>query len=497
MIPSKYIEVDSSYRDRKQFPLPSNFDIVISQSGQKGKTEALDPVSDSAPILTFNNSFVYNTNAVKINAFTVVLPDSATTILSPTDPTIIMVKTTGQLRNVVDFYVGATLVLDTGGTKNYRRVTAYRFLNIQNESGTDYYYGLFTVTIPFSTTLGTTGFIINPTPLNTSLALPRPGETDFWIPTGSFINNFYINYYLHNLENNTFRKIVAYDGDTRLASLETPTTTNWISNYNFAIRKEMPTVIGRGVLAAGTTSSITSSAVVYGSLSSISNFYVGDFIRFTTPNGVSATTAQGLALPFGEQRRISAFNPATNTITFSPPIDVSAVAVALDTGNIGYEIEPFSRDNFSPFNYTGSMVSSQQQVCYEVELLNLVIPNFLLKSGRGGRTAFYPYLYVEFYPISDTATSTKGILYSNNPNAYKMLFRAIISDTQQPLITAFVKIGGDGQVHTMKFKPNDSFHFAVYNSDGELLQFSQSDNYSPVSPNPLVQISAIFALKRV
>jgi hypothetical protein len=78
-----------------------------------------------------------------------------------------------------------------------------------------------------------------------------------------------------------------------------------------------------------------------------------------------------------------------------------------------------------------------------------------------------------------------------------MLFRAIISDTQQPLITAFVKIGGDGQVHTMKFKPNDSFHFAVYNSDGELLQFSQSDNYSPVSPNPLVQISAIFALKRV
>ena len=55
----------------------------------------------------------------------------------------------------------------------------------------------------------------------------------------------------------------------------------------------------------------------------------------------------------------------------------------------------FSRDNLNPFVYTGSLVSQQDVVCYEVELLNLVLPNAILAVSGGGLISFYSYVYVQ------------------------------------------------------------------------------------------------------
>ena len=78
-----------------------------------------------------------------------------------------------------------------------------------------------------------------------------------------------------------------------------------------------------------------------------------------------------------------------------------------------------------------------------------------------------------------------------------MLFRAVVDDTSTPAASPFIKIDSDSMIHTIKFRPNDSFRFAVYHSDGELFQTDAQDSYSPNPPNPLVQISATFSFKRI
>ena len=47
---SRYLEIDSTYRDRNKFPLPSNFEIPMAQSARKTLNNAEDPVSLGIPI---------------------------------------------------------------------------------------------------------------------------------------------------------------------------------------------------------------------------------------------------------------------------------------------------------------------------------------------------------------------------------------------------------------------------------------------------------------
>jgi hypothetical protein len=183
-------------------------------------------------------------------------------------------------------------------------------------------------------------------------------------------------------------------------------------------------------------------------------------------------------------------NPSGNmSFSIPPPIGPSIYPT--------YELEHFSRENYTPFTYTGSLTSSQQEVCYEIELVNLVLPNTVLKSGRGGRAIFYPYLYVELQQVAATGTHQRGIMYSNNPNAYKMLFRALVNDTATPAVSPFIKIDGDSMTHVVKFKPNDSFRFALYHANGTLFETVSQDTTPPTQPNPMVQISACFSFRRI
>ena len=160
-----------------------------------------------------------------------------------------------------------------------------------------------------------------------------------------------------------------------------------------------------------------------------------------------------------------------------------------------YEIYNFTKDNCVPFNYTGSVVSQQEQVCYQVDLLNLILPNVLLALNPGSRITFYPYVYVELINVG--TGSNRNIIYSNNPNATKMLFRCPINDVPNPVFSSFVKIDGDGMSQTIKFKPNDNFFFAVYLGNGNVFETLLKDNFSPLPPKGFLQISASFAFKRL
>ena len=166
------------------------------------------------------------------------------------------------------------------------------------------------------------------------------------------------------------------------------------------------------------------------------------------------------------------------------------------TGN-WLEILSFAKDNEVPLNYTGSTVSQNQMVCYEVELISLILPNLPLDNTLGGLIAFYPYLYVELSNVSSPSGGTPGIIYSNNPNAHKALFRVAIDDTPTPTISKFIKVDGDGTVQTVKFKPNDNLHFRVYLQNGTLFATQEKDTAPPADPDPFVQISAEFSIRRL
>lgn len=528
---NRYLEFDSTYRDRNLYPEPADFVIEMSQSGQNGRLTAKDPISDMAPILFWNNSF----QEAKATNITGTL-----TVQNPgTDPSYLNVSfTAGEARNVQDFYNGAILKLTISGVDYERRILSYEPI-LSTEA-------LIRVDSPFpGNPVLTTGTIVNPTPIPTNSTPPT--VVKFYIPGGSYIDNFYRDYYVHDITNNVYRKITFYDGTTKYATLDSPTPIDWSvasPGLNFAIRKEIPSrttiqssynyavqldsttsgesgyyvnsflrminplptsgssvtapysqirKIGKYIAGTGRLVAIsgTSFTLDYNA-SNVDNYYVGCFItsgattaRIVSYNGLtkSGTTDAGLGASVGDPWYIrTAF--LASPFTASPNTLVS-------------EILYYSRDSWNPFAYTGSMVSSEQMICYEVELLNLILPNLLLQSGRGGRPAFYPYLYVELQQVSASNSGNTNIIYSNNPHSTKMLFRAVVDDTPTPLISPFIKIDGDGMVHVIKFKPNDAFHLVIRHADGSLFKTVQEDFYSPNAPNPLVQISACFAFRKV
>ena len=50
----KYLEIDSTYRNRNQYPDPADFVVFLSQSGTKSSYDACDPVSAAAPIIVWS-----------------------------------------------------------------------------------------------------------------------------------------------------------------------------------------------------------------------------------------------------------------------------------------------------------------------------------------------------------------------------------------------------------------------------------------------------------
>lgn len=154
------------------------------------------------------------------------------------------------------------------------------------------------------------------------------------------------------------------------------------------------------------------------------------------------------------------------------------------------------RDQYVPLNYSGSTVSQDQLVCYEVELLNLILPNLELNATKV-LTSFYPYLFVEFSNATSSMSRNVNQLYTNNQYGQSALFAVPISDVNSPERSQFLNLDNCKSIQTIKFKPNDTFHFRVFLTNGETFTPFLKDTLPPLSPNPLVQISAVFSVRRM
>jgi len=153
------------------------------------------------------------------------------------------------------------------------------------------------------------------------------------------------------------------------------------------------------------------------------------------------------------------------------------------------ELLPFTSCVENSLTYTGSTVSQSQMVCYEIRLISLLLPNLPLRNEIGGIIAFYPYVYVEFRNQTAPSSGMKGMLYSNNPNSNRALFRVNIDDTNTPDISKFIKLTGDRTRQTVKFKPNDYLVFSVYLPDGSLFETERADTIPPLYRSPPVSPS--------
>ena len=494
----RYLEFDSSFRNRKQYPLPSTFVVEMSQTAQGDRFTALDPLCESSPVLVWNTTFVEGGVANTIANITV----SSATLPGLEGNTIFKISTVApnNLRQVRNYYVGSPLVTTNAGVTTVRRIIEYLPLNANNAIVT------LDSALP-DAVIGLTNFHIdNPTPLPTNTAnsvikVYVPGSNDNLSATekeqtyGLGGDNYYVGYYMFSYASGLAIKITAFDATTRLATLETPTSgaVDWSTGaaaFNLEIRKTVPFICTINAVISTTQFNILSQIVVPNigvqTASDVDDFYVGSFFRISPASEASPYTP-----PYTESRRIISYVASTRTITVSPPFSAPIAAPAK-----GQEILPFTRDSATQFNFTGPLVTSDQTETYEVELLNLVLPNTLLASGRGGRAIFYPYFYVELRQLSTSTTQSFNVIYSNNPNSYRMLFRAIVDDTPIPAISPFIKIDGDGMAHTIRIKPNDTFRFSVYHANGELLKTVIEDSVSPTEPNPLPQISACFSFKK-
>ena len=206
--------------------------------------------------------------------------------------------------------------------------------------------------------------------------------------------------------------------------------------------------------------------------------------------GLTVTVDKGFipitSIPVGtEFTLVQKSNTDINNITFNGNTITNDIIELLST----------TYDNNHSLQFTGSIVSQSQLVCHQIELLHIILPNKVIKHHRGGRVSRHPYIYVELSNVS--TGQNRNNIYSNNPHARKALFKCSIKDISYPVQSPYVKLDGGGMVQTIKFKPVDRLYLRVILSDGTLFEVEDEEIFSPLPPNPSIQINTMFAIRKI
>jgi hypothetical protein len=507
----KYMELDSNYRDRTQFPNAGAFEVNISQSGMKTNLNALDPITKAYPDIVFcPNEF--QSVALKFTAatgdFDISACSSTSTFIvendgTPTPPTAPAIKDgyyVGAMLKFTDTTTTTTVTTPpsppttttTTGTKNYEfRILEWKVIDPDDLNSK------FKVTIDgvLPELKDYTFTIYNPTDDSGTVY-------DYvFIPCSKSIDNFYNKYVVWDQDINKAFPILSYDGVTHLAKLD-DLPPNFTS-HTLVIRRQGPYDFGVLQAPAAVYSNIPTAFDIS---QRVSDSLINGFVRLyntASPQPIDVTTgvvqdSANIVIrivdvkPYEPIPTPPVYTP-TNTIILDPK--TTPAAVIANPANYSYEILPFTIDNASPFVFNGSISSQNQPIAQEITLNSLVLPNVALKNG--GRIAYYPYVYVELENLSASASSNKNILFSNNPHTYKAVFKVPITDLNHPSVSPFVKLTGNGMTQTMTFKQNDNMRVAVLLPNGEIFESVDSDTRYGQQPNPLIQISFCFGIERV
>jgi hypothetical protein len=160
-------------------------------------------------------------------------------------------------------------------------------------------------------------------------------------------------------------------------------------------------------------------------------------------------------------------------------------------------IGQFSYEGVVPLNFTGTQITQSQMTCYEMSVVNLILPNQVINGTQGLLTSAYPYVFLEISNFSMPSSHNVSLLYSNNPNATRATFVCSISDVNNPRDTRFIKISSDGAVQTLKFSPFDNLRFRISFPNGQTFETEKTDTLVPCDPDPLLQISVVLEIRRL
>lgn len=514
---TRYIDVHSQNRDRTQYSNPAQFQLQFDANGARTSLTAVDPVCSSAPYLRFFTSF---NKTGPTNTITGTFRTGASEAISSlTGGTIVICRfaTTTSLHQENDFYAGAVLRF-TDGTIASRRITAYKYLFADGS----FAYVKFTLESapPDSAINGASVSVTNPTDNG------GPNAHVF-IPTGSSIDNYYVNWQFAIVNRpspfyETYDSpILAYDGVTRIATLDGVIGGEFSSTGNeIILRQSAPVSQGLVFTVSASYNPDPPNAAVYAATyannttrffldstlagdSLVETAIAGSWIRLMDGDSAVEIPAPGLnnydmvkiisselvTVKYGslptETRQVRKVTVGT-PVSFTP-----AGGVATDATT--FQIMPFSYDNSQPISFSGNVLQNSDIVCYEIKLINLLLPNTrILLNGSGGKFSTYPYVWVEFTGVN---ANVKDAIWSNARSSSAMLFKVPMKDVNHPNSADFIKLDGAGMSQFIPFKPADTFNFSVRLPDGTVPLIG-TDSSSIVPPNDLLQISATFEIRR-
>ena len=141
------------------------------------------------------------------------------------------------------------------------------------------------------------------------------------------------------------------------------------------------------------------------------------------------------------------------------------------------------------------MISNSQSSAQEVTLNTLILPNVELSNG--GKIWQYPYVYIEVENVSTSSSGSRNVIYSNNPNSYKSVFKVPITNINNPEQYAFLNLSGNGVKQVINFKQNADVKITVRMPNGTVFTPMLLDNSNGQYPNPCLQISALFGMEKI
>jgi hypothetical protein len=513
---NRILEIDSTYRNRNEWPLPGAFEIPISQTGRKDKNNALDPVSLAVPLQSWTCNNLNTDSSPTISGS---FCDPSTISLGNAISNAVIIantekSTTVGFQEIPNYYQGLVMIFYRSTNIIARRIIAeYKFLTYKDNKD----IGMFT----FSSGAPEVNFSTDTYSITDLSNIDNPEYPIFFVPCGRPQINGYTGFLLYNESINEYRNIAEYNPIGSMLYVDTsgpqsdksgPLTDNWSLSHSYSIRKEPPSIpplggsypeivtstISISIEGVVKTFQTNESTIILKNMPQLleNDFYKGDSIRLLPYTYDYRVAKLYLEPPQNESRIINTslsfeYNNSKYII-----LTVIKPFRSAPTNNLNVEIMNFSYDNFFPFVYSGSLVSQQDTVCYEIRLVELVLPNFTLSVGQGGRIAFYPYVHVELSNVSAAGGHLRNIIYSNNPNTVKVTFRCPVSDLASPLISTFVKLSCQ-TIQTIKFKPNDNLFFSVTLPNGQIFDTTLTEFYSPSASNSITQISASFSIRRI
>ncbi len=463
----RYVLLDSTYRNRNDYPNPFDFVAKSATSQAITKISAGDWASLNAPIVSFDMYDYFSTNDGTAAPYRWIQTGDITSSPQTTNIFQVTIDARGNAGDAPDLitgqYDGLEFLYDNG-------TTVY---NYAIDSFVDVGGNTFVITLPYPIEItASVDFQIN---------TPYLQDNEAYIPIPvaplAFTDASYTGLQLVEYVQ---REISTVVGSLNRVVQATTDFTLSLPDYprHFAIQQSATFVQYEVQSVSNVTHTITIDVADNPTYTApdFSYQYIYDFVNGFTAQILSSATVAGVI-----------------TLTFPATTDLSAVTVSDLLAILFY-----SGDQASTLDYKGSMRETQsndrsQVRVYNLELLSLQIPNQLLATSIGGYPVAYSYFMVTLRNMS-YENRVDQVIFSNNPALGRANFIVPVLDISSPQFSSFTKLDGGAICYPFSIKSNDTLQLTISTPSGDILATVVSDTVPPIPPNPSLQVSALFSI---